>query len=128
MRALLDTHAFLWWVTNDPQLSPIVRELISNPDNTLYLSVVSAWEIIVKFNIGKLPLPEPPGQFIQSCLNSNNFEPLLIALPHVLQIEDLPDHHKDPFDRMLIAPAQAENMPILTIDRLIALYPAQTIW
>ena len=128
MKALLDTHALLWWVTNDPQLSQTVRDIISDADNTLYVSVASSWEIIIKTKTGKLPLPEPPHQFIQSCLTVNGFESIAIDLAHVLQVNQLPDHHKDPFDRILIAQAQVENMPILTIDRLIIQYPIQTIW
>jgi PIN domain nuclease of toxin-antitoxin system len=128
MRAILDTHAILWWVTNNPQLSQTVRDIIADSDNTLYLSVASSWEIIIKFNTGKLPLPEPPTQFIQSCLSVNRFESLAIDLPHVLQINTLPNHHKDPFDRILIAQAQVENIPILTVDRMIIEYPVQTIW
>ncbi len=128
MRAILDTHAILWWVTNNPQLSQTVRDIIADSDNTLYLSVASSWEIIIKFNTGKLPLSEPPTQFIQSCLSVNRFESLAINLPHVLQINTLPDHHKDPFDRILIAQAQVESIPILTVDRMIIEYPVQTIW
>ena len=128
MRGLLDTHALLWWVTNHPQLSALVRDIIADADHTLYLSVVSGWEIIIKCNTGKLPLPEPPTQFIQSGLRANRFESLPIFLPHVLQIDNLPNHHKDPFDRILIAQAQIENIPILTIDWLIEQYPVQTIW
>jgi PIN domain nuclease of toxin-antitoxin system len=128
MKAILNTHAILWWVTNNPQLSQTVRNIIADSDNTLYLSVASSWEIIIKFNTEKLPLPEPPTQFIQSCLSVNRFESLAIDLPHVLQINTLPDHHKDPFDRILIAQAQVENIPILTVDRMIIEYPVQTIW
>jgi PIN domain nuclease of toxin-antitoxin system len=128
MRAILDTHAILWWVTNNPQLSQTVRDIIADSDNILYLSVASSWEIIIKFNTGKLPLPKPPKQFIQSCLSVNRFESLAIDLPHVLQINTLPDHHKDPFDRIIIAQAQVENIPILTVDRMIIEYPVQTIW
>jgi PIN domain nuclease of toxin-antitoxin system len=128
MRAILDTHAILWWVTNNPQLSQTVRDIIADSDSTLYFSVASSWEIIIKFNTGKLPLPEPPTQFIQSCLSVNRFESLAINLPHVLQINTLPDHHKDPFDRILTAQAQVESIPILKVDRMIIEYPVQTIW
>jgi PIN domain nuclease of toxin-antitoxin system len=128
MRALLDTHTLLWWVTNDPQLPQNIRDIISSADNTLYFSVASGWEIIIKAKSGKLPLPEPPTAFIYSCLTFNHFESLAIELAHVLQVDNLPEHHKDPFDRILIAQAQAENIPILTLDRLIAQYPVQTIW
>ena len=128
MRAILDTHVILWWVTNNPQLSQAVRDIIADSENTLYLSVASSWEIIIKFNTGKLPLPEPPTKFIQSCLSVNRFENMAIDLHHVLQLNTLPDHHKDPFDRILIAQAQVENIPILTVDRMIIQYPVQTIW
>jgi PIN domain nuclease of toxin-antitoxin system len=128
MRAILDTHTILWWVTNNPQLSQVVRNMITDSSNTFYLSVASSWEIIIKFNTGKLPLPEPPIQFIQSCLSVNHFESMSIELSHVLQLNTLPNHHKDPFDRILIAQAQVENIPILTLDKLIVQYPVQTIW
>lgn len=128
MKAILDTHVLLWWVTNDPQLSPTVRDIITDVNNTLYVSVASSWEIIIKAKTGKLPLPEPPPQFIQACLTANSFESLAIDLSHALQIHHLSDHHKDPFDRILIAQAQVENIPILTIDHLIVQYPIQTIW
>ncbi|MEP0916495.1 type II toxin-antitoxin system VapC family toxin [Leptolyngbya sp. DQ-M1] len=128
MKALLDTHTLLWWVANNPQLSQPVREIISNPDNTIYLSVASSWEIIIKSNTGKLPLPEPSAQFIQSCLNVNRFESLAIDLTHVLQLDTLPDYHKDPFDRILLAQSQVEKMAILSADPLIARYSVQIIW
>lgn len=128
MRALLDTHTLLWWVTNDPQLSQPVREIITNPENTLYLSVASSWEIIIKYNTGKLPLPEPAPQFIKSSLNINGFESLSIELPHILQTHQLPNYHRDPFDRILIAQAQVENLLFLTIDHQIKRYSVQTFW
>jgi len=128
MRALLDTHTLLWWVTNDPQLSQPVREIITNSDNTLYLSVASSWEIIIKYNAGKLPLPEPAPQFIESSLKVNGFESLSIELHHILQIHQLPNYHRDPFDRILIAQSQVENLLFLTIDYQIKRYPVQTFW
>jgi PIN domain nuclease of toxin-antitoxin system len=128
MKAILDTHVILWWVTNNPQLSQTARDIISDSSNTLYVSVVSSWEIIIKAQTGKLPLPEPPTQFIQSCLMVNRFVSLPIDLSHVLQVDNLPHHHKDPFDRILIAQAQVENIPLITIDHLIVQYPVQTLW
>ena len=128
MRALLDTHTLLWWVTSDPQLSQPVREIITSTNNTIYLSVSSVWEIIIKANTGKLPLPEPAPQFIESCLTVNRFESLSIELPHILKIHQLPDYHRDPFDRILIAQAQIENLVLLTIDHQIKRYPVQTFW
>ena len=128
MKAILDTHAVLWWVTNNPQLSQIVRDIISDSSNILYFSVASSWEIIIKVQTGKLSLPEAPTQFIQSCLTVNRFVIPPIDLSHVLQVDNLPNHHKDPFDRILIAQAQAESIPIITIDHLIVQYPVRTIW
>ena len=128
MKAILDTHAVLWWVTNNPQLSQIVRDIISDSSNILYFSVASSWEIIIKAQTGKLPLPEAPTQFIQFCLTVNRFVSPPIDLSHVLQVDNLPNHHKDPFDRILMAQAQAENIPIITIDHLIVQYPVRTIW
>jgi PIN domain nuclease of toxin-antitoxin system len=103
MNALLDTHTFLWRVADDPRLSATARESISDPSNNLLVSVVSAWEIIIKAGQRKLILPEPPETYIPSRLDSNRFSSLAVELPHVLQISTLPDHHRDPFDRLLIA-------------------------
>jgi PIN domain nuclease of toxin-antitoxin system len=128
MKAILDTHVVLWWVTDNPQLSQTARDIISNSSNTLYVSIASSWEIIIKAQTGKLPLPEPPTQFIQSCLAVNRFVNLPIDLSHVLQVDNLPHHHKDPFDRILIAQAQVEDIPLITVDHLVIQYPVQTIW
>ncbi|MBN4002161.1 type II toxin-antitoxin system VapC family toxin [Nostoc sp. 'Peltigera membranacea cyanobiont' 210A] len=128
MRALLDTHAFIWWVTNDPQLSANARNLIADSGNILFLSVVSAWEIVIKNKLGKLTLPEPVEQYIPTRLAINRFESLPIQMSHVLQVASLPNIHRDPFDRILIAQSQVENLPIVTIDQKITQYLVQTIW
>ncbi|AVH69377.1 type II toxin-antitoxin system VapC family toxin [Nostoc sp. 'Lobaria pulmonaria (5183) cyanobiont'] len=128
MRALLDTHAFIWWVTNDPQLSANARNVIADSDNILFLSVVSAWEIVIKNKLGKLTLPEPVEEYIPSRLAINRFESLPIQMSHVLQVASLPSIHRDPFDRILIAQSQVENLPIVTIDQKITQYLVQTIW
>ncbi|MEH2171072.1 MAG: type II toxin-antitoxin system VapC family toxin [Nostoc sp.] len=128
MRALLDTHAFIWWVTNDPQLSANARNAIADSGNILFLSVVSAWEIVIKNKLGKLTLPESVEQYIPSRLAINRFESLPIQMSHVLQVASLPSIHRDPFDRILIAQSQVENLPIVTIDRQITQYLVQTIW
>lgn len=128
MRALLDTHTFLWWVSDDSRLSDTVRNIIAEPNNTLFLSAASAWEIVIKVRAGKLILPEKPEFYIPSRLASNQFESLPIQLTHALQVSQLPDYHRDPFDRILIAQSQVEQMPILTLDSLIAQYPVSTIW
>lgn len=128
MNVLLDTHAFLWWVIDDPQLSKAAKAIIADPSNTIYLSVVSAWEIIIKERTGKLTLPEPPETYIPSRLASNRFISLNVQMQHVLQIAILPDHHRDPFDRLLIAQSQVENIPLLTVDHLIGQYSVNVIW
>lgn len=128
MRALLDTHAFLWWAADDARVSSTTCEVIQNPDNVLFFSVASAWEIIIKYTINKLPLPEPPQTYIPSRVAYYGLEKLSIEMPHVLELANLPRHHNDPFDRILIAQSQAENLPIITVDEKFALYPVTIIW
>ena len=128
MNVLLDTHAFLWWVIDDSQLSNTAKATIADPSNIIYLSAVSAWEIIIKERTGKLSLPEPPETYIPSRLASNQFASLTVQMQHVLQIASLPDHHRDPFDRLLIAQSQIEQIPILTVDNMIGQYPVKVIW
>ena len=128
MNVLLDTHAFLWWVIDDPQLSDTARATIADPNNTIYISVVSAWEIIIKQRTGKLSLPEPPETYIPSRLASNRFSSLPVQMQHVLQIASLPDYHRDPFDRLLIAQSQIEQIPIITVDQTIIQYSVSIIW
>jgi PIN domain nuclease of toxin-antitoxin system len=128
MNVLLDTHAFLWWVIDDAKLSKIAKEIIADPTNTIYLSVVSAWEIIIKERTGKLTLPEPPAIYIPSRLASNQLISLDVQMQHVLQIASLPDHHRDPFDRLLIAQSQIEDIPLITVDHSISQYSVNVIW
>ena len=128
MNVLLDTHAFLWWVVDDSQLSTTAKAIIVEPTNTIYLSVVSAWEIIIKERTGKLSLPESPETYIPSRLTANRFVTLPVEMPHVLKVASLPDHHRDPFDRLLIAQSQVENLSLLTVDHLIGQYSVDIIW
>lgn len=128
MNALLDTHAFLWWAANDPQLSETAREVISDPLNRIFVSPASAWEVAIKHSTGKLTLPEPPPIYIPRRLLRDGFETLPVTMAHVLQTHPLPFHHRDPFDRLLIAQSIVENMPIISVDSVFAAYPVQTIW
>jgi PIN domain nuclease of toxin-antitoxin system len=128
MRLLLDTHAFLWWVTDDDRLSAQARAAIGTPDNDVFLSAASAWEIITKSRIGRLPLHEPVDGFIGRHLEENAFQPLSISMRHAFELETLPDLHRDPFDRMLVAQALAEQMPLVTGDEAVRAYPVTTIW
>lgn len=125
MRALLDTHTFLWWINDDPRLSQRCRKIISDGGNEVLFSAVSAWEIAVKSRHGRLDLPGEAEPFIREQVSQNRFEVLPIDLTHALRVALLPDHHKDPFDRMLVAQAQVENLTILTVDPEIARYPVR---
>lgn len=127
MRALLDTHAFLWWVTHDSRLSPTAKSIITDSSNLLFLSAASVWEIFIKVRLGKLTLPEPLETYIPSRLTMNRIESLPITFIHTL-LAHLPNLHQDPFDRIIIAPRQVENMPIVTVDSKITQYPIDVIW
>ena len=128
MKVLLDTHVFLWWITDDPRLSPRAREIIANGANVLFLSAASGWEIAIKTKLGRLRLPDKPERFILKQLESNAIEVLPVQMSHALHVYALPDHHRDPFDRLLIAQAQLEKLPILTADPQISRYEVETIW
>ncbi len=112
----MDTHTFLWWNANDPRLSPLARQHIADPANTIFVSLVSVWEIAIKAQTGKLVLPQPPALYVPSRIASNGFRVLPISLDHALHVYTLPLIHRDPFDRLLIAQSQQENLPILTTD------------
>jgi len=128
MRALLDTHTFLWWITDDPQLPLRVRKVIGDGENRLFLSAASGWEIAIKAKLGKLQLPDNLGSFISEQLAVNAIKGLPVRMSHALHTYRLPDYHRDPFDRLLVAQAQLENLPILTSDPQIAQYPVDVIW
>lgn len=124
MNLLLDTHAFLWAVDDSPELSPAARAAITNGGNVVYVSAATAWEIAIKRAIGKLTTPE--GDFLEE-LRVHRFTPLSITTEHALAVEKLPSHHKDPFDRMLIAQAQEERLTIITRDQRLGLYDIKII-
>jgi PIN domain nuclease of toxin-antitoxin system len=126
MKVLLDTHTFLWAVTDERRLSPRARSVIASSE--LWWSVVSLWEALQKVQIGKLSLPLPAGPFLTSELSSNRVRLLPVSLDHVLRVESLPLHHRDPFDRLLIAQSIEERWPIITADPWFARYPVDVIW
>ena len=128
MKCLLDTHTFLWWNLGDPQLSEKATEIIADGKNEIYLSAASTWEIAIKTEKGRLILPEEPAQYIANRINLHHFQALAIQISHSVQGYNLPNHHTDPFDRLLIAQSQLESFPIITKDRLINLYDVETIW
>lgn len=128
MRLLLDTHAFLWWVADSPRLSQGALEAIADERNEPIFSAVSGWEIAMKAGVGNLELPDPPERFVSEQVLRNDLEVLPIHLRHALRVHDLPNHHQDPFDRLLVAQALAEGLTIVTADPLVATYPVQTVW
>ena len=128
MNAILDTHTFLWMVTNDRRLSGTARNVIADGANQLFLSAVSMWEIVLKAGVGKLHLQGEPARFVDREIQRNRLSPLPIQAAHVLRVPSLPAIHKDPFDRLLIAQAQVENLPLITTDPEITRYPVQVIW
>ena len=124
MRLLLDTHVWLWWLTQPERLPQRIREAMEDGRNELYFSVASSWEIAIKYALGKLPLPEPPEGFVPSRLQREGMRTLHIEHRHALAVAGLPKHHSDPFDRLLIAQALAEDMPIATLDAAFKKYSA----
>jgi len=128
MKVLLDTHTFLWWINDNPQLSHDARQIITDGENILFLSAASGWEIAIKTGLGKLILPADITSFLFEQLSINAISPLPVQMNHALHVYTLPDFHRDPFDRMLIAQAQVEGLPILTADRKFAAYQVEIIW
>ncbi len=128
MKAILDTHAFLWWLLADERLSAISRSVIEQPENDILVSAITGYEIASKATRGRLVLPGSPSAFVGSRVSSEGFAPLAVSLEHAVRAGILPDIHRDPFDRILIAQAQVEGLPILTADPLIAQYDVETIW
>lgn len=123
MNLLLDTHALLWWLCDDPTLSADARKAIADPANIVYVSAASAWEISIKKALGKLDAPDG----LDAAVSASGFQELPITMPHALAAGRLPMHHTDPFDRMLIAQATLENLTLITRDNRIAQYQAPTL-
>ncbi len=128
MNILLDTCTFLWIVSGSSELSDTAHSLFSDPANEVYLSAASAWEIIVKHRLGKLPLPDPPNEFIKKWRSRHVIDSLPLDEEAVLQLSRLPDYHSDPFDRILICQAIAGSLIIVTPDPHITKYPVRTEW
>ena len=128
MALLLDTHAFLWFVSDDPRLSVAAAGRIAEPATRVFTSVVSAWEIVIKVSTGKLTLDRPLEQFWPESLAANDFEVLDVKSEHVLALSSLPLHHRDPFDRLLIAQAIAEDLEIVSADATFDAYPVRRVW
>lgn len=127
MKLLLDTHAWLWMLGAPERFNPEARALVEDEETVLLLSSASSWEIAIKWSLGKLDLPEPPEPFVLSRLDSSAVTPLSIEHSHALQVANLTHHHRDPFDRLLIAQAMVERVPILTADAAFDPYPIEVV-
>lgn len=128
MRVLLDTHVWLRWICEPEKLPPKALALMESGENELLFSVASSWEIAIKYALGKLPLPEPPDRFVPPRLMRDRIATLHIEHRHALHVASLPPHHHDPFDRILIAQARIEGIPILTADPKFGAYEVEVLW
>lgn len=128
MTLLLDTHSFLWFWWDDPQLSETAKQAICDATNRKLISTASCWEVAIKVSLKKLDLGAPHRGFIHQHMVRNNFELLQITDEHLAVLVDLPFHHKDPFDRMLIAQASYEQIPLVSADSQFDAYGVTRIW
>ncbi len=128
MNLLLDTHALLWFLNDDPLLSATAKALIEDPSNHKLVSVASCWEIAIKAGLGKLDLGEPASTFLPRELAHNHFDLLTIELRHATFVESLPSYHRDPFDRLLVAQAMIEGIPIVGVDSALDPYGVRRLW
>jgi len=122
---LLDTHTFLWWLSDSDQLSGQARKIISDSDNRIFMSCASQWEIAIKVSINRLTFPMDE---METELVKNGFEFLNITTPHIMRTTSLPLHHRDPFDRMLIAQAQSESLILISKDHIFPKYGISIAW
>lgn len=128
MRILLDTHAYVWWETNDPKLSTRARETIASGETTVLVSAVTAWELANKVRSGKWPAAAVLAKEIETGLREEAFEPLPLTVEHARLAGFLPGSHRDPFDRMLAAQAQVEAVPLVTADRVFRAFGTEVLW
>jgi PIN domain nuclease of toxin-antitoxin system len=128
VKALLDTHVLLWWVVDDPRLSERARRILADRRSELYFSAVSSWELAIKAALGRLELPQPPRTLVPRILREQSILPLEITHAHALAIAELPPHHRDPFDRMLVAQARIEKLSLVSADPIFARYAVTTLW
>ena len=126
MTLLLDTHAFLWWVGDDPRLSARARRAITGA--TCLISVASCWEMSIKAGLGRLAVPRPLARFLQEQLEVNGFSVLPVSLEHAAAVAELPFHHRDPFDRLLAAQARHDDLAIVSADPVFRKYGVRRVW
>ena len=128
MKLLLDTHAFIWWATDDTRLSEQATNAIMSPGNELYLSAASVWEMAIKSALGRMQIAMSLRDFLTTYKAQYELEDLPILRQHAAAVANLPPHHRDPFDRMLIAQAQLEEMLVLTADSAFTAYDVARLW
>ena len=128
MRLLLDTQALMWWAGKSKRLSPKVRDLLEDSTNEVFISVANAWEMQIKAHIGKLTLHKPWPEIVRDQMITNGFQLLRVELSHIEVLDSLPFHHKDPFDRLLIAQAIYENLTLVSNDPKFSSYPVTLLW
>ena len=128
MRALLDTHTFLWFILDDTRLSPRAASIVSDTSNDIAVSPASLWEIAIKISLGKYSLNAPFDTFMEEQVARNRFEVLPILIRHLAALANLPFHHRDPFDRLLVAQAIIEGIPILSADAELDAYRVARLW
>ena len=125
---LLDTHIFIWLDSEPDKLPKKILDIINDPSNVLWLSNVSLWEMQIKRQLGKLRMNISISVIVESQIKTNHLQLLDIKIQHILNLENLPDHHKDPFDRMLVSQALSEKMPLISHDPIVHKYPLEVIW
>lgn len=128
MTVLLDTHAVLWFLRDDPQLSAVAKQTIEDPSNRKLVSIASCWEVAIKAGLGKLALGEPASTLLNRELPRNSLEVIIISLDHATAVQSLPRHHKDPFDRMLVVQSLLEGFGIVSADVVFDAYGVPRIW
>ncbi len=127
MTALLDTHVWLWMQAAPSRLGSVARALIEDAHSTLLLSAASSWEIAIKYALGRLPIPEPPELYVPERMRTSGVLALPIEHAHALRVAALAPHHRDPFDRLLVAQAQLEGVPLVTADPIFDRYDIEVI-
>jgi PIN domain nuclease of toxin-antitoxin system len=128
VRLLVDTHCWLWYLLSPERLNKKAQRTLRDAGNDVFFSVASTWEIVIKFGLGKLDLPSPPSEYIPDRLERLGHQALTIRQHHVLRLEALPAHHRDPFDRLLVAQAQVEDLRLMTADKVLTAYDVPVFW
>ena len=128
MALLLDTHAFLWWVTDSPNLTKKARTAISSSDEVCFVSLATCWEMAIKVSLGRLKLPQTLDRFVSEQMAANGFRPLAITLAHTALVSTLPFHHRDPFDRLLAAQAIDGGLSMVSADVEFKKYGVKRVW